>query len=195
MNHAPSRPRLLFNPLFRAIWIGIIASSLGSWLYAGAADTVLLLAAVRMLTSLPMCLLALLSVIVSLYGQRHGHHQFAFQKMGSSTFAVSILTFLGCVGPWVTLCSAVLLGLCAAIAALSLQPVWLELLSKADVPGNVAFGAVGTNFGRAAWNVASGILATVIGPAAIFILSALSLGAAFIADRTKRIHHGVHHAH
>jgi MFS family permease len=198
MNHAPSRPRLLFNPLFRAIWIGIIASSLGSWLYAGAADTALLLMAVRMSTSLPMCLLALLSVVVSLYGQRHGHHQFAFQKMGSSAFAVSILTFIGFVGPWVMLCSAVILGLCAAIAALSLQPVWLELLSKADVPRNLAFGAfsaLGTNFGRAAWNLASGILATVIGPAAIFILSALSLGAAFIAGRTRHIHYGVHHAH
>lgn len=191
MNHASSGNRLLFNPLFRALWIGMIASSLATWLYVGGDGmtpppaTLLLIGVVKMSTSLPMCLLALLSVVVSLYVHQHGHHQFAFRKMGSDTFAVSILTFLGFAGPWVMLCTAFILGLCAAIAVLSLQPLLLELLSKADLPRSLAFGAVDMNLGRAACNLACGILATVIGPAAIFILSAISLCVAFIAGRTK----------
>lgn len=193
MNHAPSGNRLLYNPLFRALWIGMIASSLATWLYMDGAATALLAATpaslligvVKMSTSLPIYLLALLSVVVSLYVHRHGHHQFAFRKMSSDTFAVSILTFLGFAGPWVMLCTAFILGLCAAIAVLSLQPLLLELLSKADLPRGLAFGAVDMNLGRAACNLACGILATVIGPAAIFILSAISLCAAVIAGRAK----------
>jgi hypothetical protein len=185
MNHTLSRNRLLFNPLFRALWIGMIASSLATWLYVDGAASAplttapasLLIAAVKMLTSLPMCLLVLLSVVVSLYGSRHGHRQFAFRTMGSDAFAVSILTFVGFAGPCVMLCAAFILGMCAAIAVLSFQPVWLELLSKTD--------PLGISLGRAACNLASGILATVIGPAAIFILSAISLCALFIAGRTK----------
>jgi MFS family permease len=192
MNHTPCRNRLLFNPLFRALWIGMIASSLSTWLSVDGAGTALsaatatplLLAAVRMSTSLPMCLLALLSVVVSLYGHRHGHHQFAFRKMDLSTFAVSILTFLGFAGPWFMLCAAFILGLCAAIAVLSLQPVLLELLSNAGLPKGLAFGALDMNLGRIACNLASGVLATVIGPAAIFILGAISFCAVFIAGRT-----------
>ncbi|WP_332876606.1 MFS transporter [Massilia sp. S19_KUP03_FR1] len=177
MNHAPARSRLLFNPLFRAVWIGIIASNLAS-----AMAQPLPLAAVKMSTSLPMCLLALLSVVVSLYVHRHGHRQFAFKKMGSGTFAVSILTFLGFVGPWVMLCTAVILGLCAAIAMLSLQPVLLEIFSKIALPGTV-----GMHLARTAGNLASGVVATLMGPAAIFILSAVSLCAIFIAGKKDRL--------
>lgn len=192
MNYTPSRNRLLFNPLFRALWIGMIASSLATWLYVGGAGGAppapapasLLIAAVKMLSSLPMCLLVLLSVVVSLYGSRHGHRQFAFRTMGSDAFAVSILTFVGFAGPWVMLCAAFILGLCAAIAVLSLQPMWLEMLSKTD--------PLGISLGRAACNLASGILATVIGPAAIFILSAISLCALFIAGRIKTSHSTSH---
>lgn len=195
MKHAPSRNRLLFNPLFRAVWIGMIASSLGTWLCVGAAasatPTALLIAGARILTSLPICLLALLSVVVSLYGQRHGHHQFAFRKMGSGTFAVSILTFLGFAGPWFMLGTAIILGLCAALAVLSLQPLFLELLGKAGLATGLASGALGPHLGqhlgRTAANLASGILATAIGPAAIAILSALSLCAVFIAGRTTSL--------
>lgn len=190
MNHAPSRNRLLFNPLFRAVWIGMIASSLATWLCVGGAatatPTALLIAGAKILTSLPMCLLALLSIVVSLYGQRHGHHQFAFRKMGSGTFAVSILTFLGFAGPWFMLGTAIILGLCAALAVLSLQPLFLDLLGKAGLATGLASGALGPHLGRTAGNLASGILATAIGPAAIAILSALSLCAVFIAGWTTR---------
>lgn len=199
MNHAPSRKRLLFNPLFRAVWIGMIAASLATWLCVDAAatalpaatPTALLIASAKTLTSLPMCLLALLSIVVSLYGQRHGHHQFAFQKMGSGAFAVSILTFLGFAGPWFMLGTAVILGLCAALTVLSLQPVLLDLLGKAGLTTSLASGALGPHLGqhlgRTAGNLASGILATALGPAAIAILSALSLCAVFIAGRTSSL--------
>lgn len=191
---APYRNRMLFNPLFRALWIGMIASSLGTWFYmvgastalSSATPTALLISAVKTATSPPMCLLALLSVVVSLYVHRHGHRQFAFRTMDSGAFAVSILTFLGFAGPWIMLCIAFILGLCAAIAVLSFQPVLLELLSKINLPEGLAFGALGMHLGRAACNLASGILATVIGPAAILILSAIALGVALLAGRGKQ---------
>jgi len=176
MNLVPSHSRLLFNPLFRALWIGMIASNLSGWLYAGGALTAPRLSAVvNTSTSLSICLLLLLSMVVSLYMQRHGHHQFAFKKMGSGTFAISILTFLGLIGPWVALCAAIILGLCAAIAMLSLQPL---LLSR-----GIVFGVMNVNLARTAGNLASGAVATVVGPAAIFVLSAVSLCAIYVADK------------
>lgn len=170
MNFAPPCSRLLFNPFFRALWIGMIASNLVTVLYAGHTSAAapastpgsLLIAAVNMVNSLPMYLLVLLSVVMSWYVHQHGHRQFAFRKMGSGAFAVSILTFLGFVGPWVLLCTALILGLCAAIVMLSFQPVLLA---------------------RAAGNLVSGVIATLMGPAAIFILSAVSLCAIFIASK------------
>lgn len=190
MNLAPAGARLLFNPLFRALWIGMIASSLASALLVdgtgvalpAASPAALITAAVRIVTSPPMRLLLLLCVVVSLYKQRHGALQFAFRKMGSDTFAVSIFTFLGLAGPWFLLCAACILGLCAAMAVLSLQPVLLELLGKAELTRGLASGLLRMSSVRTAGNLACGVLATVVGPAAIFILSAISLGVAVIAD-------------
>lgn len=183
----PSRVRLLYNPLFRAVWIGIIASTWATWIYASAsgapAPAALLVASVNMLTSLPMCLLVLLSVVLSRYVERYGHHHVRFRTMGSETFAVSILTFLGFVGPWVMLSAAIVLGLCAAIATLSLQPALLELLGRIDLPKGLEFCHPALGLGRAMGHLACGVMATLLGPAAIFLLNAIVFGAGLIAGR------------
>ena len=172
----------LRRPLFRALWIAAVASNIGTWMQnVGAAWLMTLLAPsptmvalVQAATSLPFFLVALPAGAIADLIDRRRLLLITQGWMLAAAAALGLLTFADATTPWLLLALTFALGLGAAMNAPAWQAIIPELVSGDEVRAAVTLNGVGYNLARATGPALGGLIVGALGPAAVFILNALS---------------------
>jgi MFS family permease len=183
------------RPLFRALWISSLTSSIGTWMHeVGAAWLMtsltlspVMVALMQTAASLPIVLLALPAGAIADMVDRRRMLLFTQGWMLSSAAALGVLTLLGATTPWSLLILTFALGAGAAMNAPAWQSTTSEVVARSDVPEAVALSGLGLNLARAVGPVAGGILVMATGAWAVFLINAVSfLGVMVILSRWRR---------
>lgn len=184
----------LRNPLFRSLWIANVASQIGStmhdtgavWLMSTLTTSATLVALMQTVSSLPLFLLALpAGALADIVDRRK---MILWSQIASLVVAFA-LAAVGW-GGWIT--PPLLLGLTflLAIGNAFTLPAWQALIptivSRTDLPGALTLGSLGINVARGIGPVLGGLIIGASGPAAVFVLNALSfIGIIFVIVRAR----------
>jgi predicted MFS family arabinose efflux permease len=177
----------LAYPMFRAVWIATVASSIGtwiqdignSWLMTSLSPSPLVVSLVQAATSLPMFLLALPAGALADLVDRRRLLLFTQAWMSIVALSLGILTLIGMTTPPVLLLFAFLIGAGSAMNSPAFQAVVPELVPQSELPLAVSLNSMGTNLARAIGPAIGGFLIAGAGPGAAFMLGASALWALF----------------
>ncbi len=185
MDAAPPPPSA-WSPLrirlFRTLWIATVASNLGTWLQSVGAAWLMtslstsptLVALVQAATSGPMFLLSLPAGALADVLDRRRLLLLAQSWMLAAAAGLGLLTLTGAIGPASLLLFTFALGLGAALNQPAWQAIIPELVPREELGRAVALGSVGFNIARSAGPALGGLLVAAAGPAANFLLNAVS---------------------
>lgn len=185
----------LKRSLFRALWIAAVASNIGTWmqnvggvwLMTSLTPSPLMVALMQTATSLPVFLIGLPAGALADIIDRRRLLLFWQAWMLVVAVALSGATLLGVVTPWLLLALTFVLGLGAAMSAPAWQAIIPELVPRPELPTAVALNGAGINIARAVGPALGGLVVAASGPAAVFLLNALSFfGILFVLYRWHR---------
>jgi MFS family permease len=188
MQATPATPAVTpWSPLrvgvFRALWIATVASNVGSWMHDVGASWMmtslspdpLMVALVQAAGSLPMFLFALPSGVMADIVDRRKYLLFAQLWMLVAAAALGVLAIAGLVTPGVLLAATFALSIGAAMSAPPFQAIVPDLVPKAELPGAIALNSLGINISRAIGPALGGVILSLFGPPAVFLLNAVSV--------------------
>ncbi|BCJ41563.1 MFS transporter [Actinoplanes ianthinogenes] len=170
------------GPVFRALWIGVLASNIGTWmqtvgaqwLVVGEPDAATWVSLVQTATTLPVLLFALPAGAVADAVDRRRLLLGVQSILFLIAAALAALTALSDVGPALLLIFTFLLGCGQALTLPSWQAVIPEVVPRDALPSASALGAVNTNLARSAGPALAGLLVAQFGSALVFALNAVS---------------------
>jgi MFS family permease len=179
---APSPWAPLQVKAFRALWIAVLVSNIGTWMQTVGAQWLLvrqpgaatLVALVQTAATLPVVLLALPSgVLADILDRRR-------LLIGVQLFqvavgvALTVLTVAGQMPPALLLVFTFALGAGAALTAPAYQALIPELVPRSQLGSAAALSSVSVNLARAVGPAVAGLLVARVGVAAVFALNTLS---------------------
>lgn len=185
----------LERPLFRALWIATVVSSIGTWMHeVGAgwlmvtlAASPLMVAMVQAATALPIFLLALpAGALADIVDRRHFLIATQCWMLGCSAL-LGALALAGAVNAGLLLIITFALSCGAAM----MTPAWAatvpELVPREELQAAIALNSMGVNVARAIGPALAGVLVAATGPAAAFLLNAASfVGVIVVLARWRR---------
>lgn len=147
----------LGNPVFRSIWLAIVASNIGTWMHdVGTAwlmtsltPSPLLVSLLQTATTLPVFLLAVPAGALADVVDRRRMLMLLEAWMCLCAFTLGALTLMGLVTPVVLLVMTFALGMGAAMDAPAWQATTPEVVPKSQLPSAVALSSVAINIARA----------------------------------------------
>ncbi|GAA0574880.1 MFS transporter [Paractinoplanes ferrugineus] len=179
----------LRQPVFRVLWVAVLAGNVGTWmqtvgaqwLVVDEADAATWVSLVQTVTMVPVLLLALPSgALADRFDRRR-----LLLAVQVALFAVAAvltaLTWLDLMPPALLLVFTFLLGVGQAVTLPTWQAVIPEVVSRDELPSASALGAVNTNLARSAGPAVAGLLVAHLGSAAVFGLNALSFAVFAVA--------------
>jgi MFS family permease len=187
----------LRDRVFRALWIGVLASNVGTWMQTVGAQWLVVrepnaatwVSLVQVATMTPVLLLALPSgALADVLDRRLLLLTVQIALFGTGT-ALAVLTWLDLMPPGLLLTFTFLLGVGQALTLPTWQAVIPEVVKRDELPAASALGAVNTNLARSAGPAVAGLIVAQVGSAAVFGLNALSyavFAAALIRWRRPR---------
>jgi MFS family permease len=170
----------LRQALFRSIWIATVVSNIGTWmqsvgvawLMTSLTPSPLLVA--LMATSLPIFVLGLpAGTLADLVDRRKLLLVTEFWML-LVALTLGILTLTGNISTSILLVLTFLIGLGSAFDAPAWQAIVPDLIERKELPSAVALTAMGFNVARALGPAIGGLVVAAAGPAAVFILNAVS---------------------
>jgi MFS family permease len=182
-------------PLFRALWLATIASNVGTWMHEIGAGwlmttlspTPVMVALVQTATTFPVLLLALpAGALADIVDRRR--YLLAVQLWLAAVAAVlGALTISGITTAWVL----VTLTFATGIGIAMMMPAWAavtpEIVPRAELQGAIALNSMGMNVARAIGPALAGVIVSVAGTGAVFVLNAMSfLGVMIVLYRWNR---------
>lgn len=185
----------LREPLFRALWIAMVASNAGTWVQeVGAAwlmtsldPSALMVALVRTASALPMFLLALPAGAAADVFDRRRLLLIALVWMAIVAAVLAAMTIAGLVTPGVLLALTGALAIGTALFAPTWQATIAELVPRAQLPAAIALNSVSLNLARSIGPALGGLVVAAAGPGATFALNAVSFcGMIAVLYRWKR---------
>ena len=195
---APSAWSPLRRPLFRALWISDVVSSIGTWMHDSAAawlmtlltPSPLMVSLVQVATTLPLFLLALpAGALADILDRRR--ILLATQLWLFLTAALlGVLTVTGVVQPWMLLVVTLAIGAGSAVDIPAWQAMIPEVVPKEELPASVGLGTVAINVARAIGPAIAGVVIVAGGPGPVFLVNAATvLGVFFVLWRWRREPH------
>jgi MFS family permease len=172
----------LRDRIFRALWIGVLASNVGTWMQTVGAQWLVVrepnaatwVSLVQVATMTPVLLLALPSgALADVLDRRLLLLAVQVSLFGTGT-ALAVLTWLDLMPPGLLLFFTFLLGVGQALTLPTWQAVIPEVVPRDELPSASALGAVNTNLARSAGPAVAGLIVAQVGSAAVFGLNALS---------------------
>ncbi len=169
-------------PVFRRLFLAAIASNVGTWMHdVGAAWMMTTLSAspavvalVPAATALPMVALALpAGVLADVVDRRRLLLATQAWMLGASAL-LGVLTLRGLVGAPLLVAVTLALGIGTALTGPAWQAIVPELVARRELPAALALNGVAINAARAAGPAIGGYLVARQGPAAAFLLNAVS---------------------
>jgi len=185
----------LRRAVFRAVWTAAIASNIGTWMQSvGAAwlmtsltPSPLLVALMQTAASLPIFMLGLPAGALADVVDRRKLLLATEAWMLLVALALGVLTLLGLMSAWILLALMFLMGLGSALDAPAWQAIIPELVERDELSSAVALNATGFNLARAVGPAIGGFVVAAAGPAAVFLLNAVSfLGVLAVIYRWPR---------
>jgi MFS family permease len=169
-------------PVFRAFWIAVLASQVGTWMQnAGAAWLMTTLAAspalvalMQTATSLPSFLLGVPAGALADIVDRRRLLLATQAWMLLAAVVLAVLTIAGVVTPALLLVLTFAIGLGVALTGPAWQATSPHLVPPEELPGAVALNGVAVNVGRAVGPAAGGLLLAAAGAGAVFLTNAAS---------------------
>ncbi|GAA2538170.1 MFS transporter [Winogradskya consettensis] len=172
----------LHDKIFRGLWIGVLASNVGTWMQTVGAswrlvaepDAATWVSLVQTATMLPVLLLALPSgTLADTFDRRR-----LLLGVQVALFAVAttltLLTAADLMPPPLLLVFTFLLGVGQALTLPTWQAVIPEVVPRDELASASALGAVNTNLARSAGPAVAGLLVAHAGVPVVFGLNALS---------------------
>jgi MFS family permease len=169
-------------PTFRALWLALLASNIGTWMHdvaaawmmAEATDSALMVAAVQSATTLPVVLLALFAGALADIVDRRRYLILTQLWMLLVASTLASLAWLGLLGPWALLALTFALGCGAAMAMPAQAASTSELVPRPLLPPAVALASISMNIARSIGPALGGLVVARAGPQWAFALNALS---------------------
>ncbi len=172
----------LRRSVFRSIWIASVASNVGSmmqtvgvgWLMTSLTPSPLLIALMQTATSLPIFLLGLPAGTFSDLLDRRKVLLFTEGFLLVMALSMGVLTLTGHISVWLLLGITFLMGLGAAFDGPAWQAILPDLVERKELHAAVSLNSTGYNIARALGPALGGIIVALAGPAAVFLLNAVS---------------------
>ncbi len=160
------------------LWMRDVAAG---WLMTSLAPAPSMVALVQAATTLPAFLLSFPAGALADIVDRRRLLLVTQIWMLAVTALLAAVTAAGAMTPWLLLAFTFALGLGLAL----MMPAWVattpELVPKEELRSAVALNSMGMNVARAVGPGLAGVMTAAAGPAAVFALSALSVGATIVA--------------
>src|SRR3954447_6242050 len=173
----------LHNGVFRALWLAVLGSQIGTWMQTVGAQWLLvdqpntptLVSLVQTATMLPMLLLAVpAGVLAGALDRRH--MLIVVQCFQAATGALlTVLTLAGQMTPALLLTLTFVLGCGAAMTIPTYQALIPDLVPRPQLPSASALGAISMNLARAVGPAVAGVLIAQVGPTAVFAFNTATL--------------------
>jgi MFS family permease len=168
--------------VFRWLWIGVLASNIGTWMQtvgaswrlAGEPHAATWVSLVQTATTLPVLLLALPAGALADKLDRRRLLLVVQIALGVVAAALAALTAADLMPPGLLLGFTVLLGAGQALTLPSWQAVIPDVVPHEELPRASALGAVNSNIARSVGPAIAGLLVAHGGPALVFGLNAAS---------------------
>jgi predicted MFS family arabinose efflux permease len=169
-------------PMFRAMWLAILASNIGTWMHdvaaawmmAEATDSALMVAAVQSATTLPVVLLALFAGALADSVDRRRYLMLTQAWMLLVAATLAALAWSNLLGPWTLLALTFALGCGAAMAMPAQAATTSELVPRALLPPAVALASISMNIARSIGPALGGVVVARAGASWAFALNAVS---------------------
>lgn len=181
-DHGTSAWSPLRQEVFRSIWTATVVSNVGTWmqsvgvawLMTSLTPSPLLVALMQTAASLPIFILGLPAGTIADLVDRRKLLLATETWMLLVALTLGVLTLTGHVSTWTLLTLTLLMGLGSAFDAPAWQAIVPDLVERRDLPSAVALNATGFNVARALGPAFGGFLVAIAGPAAVFLLNAVS---------------------
>jgi predicted MFS family arabinose efflux permease len=179
---SPSPWAPLRASVFRALWIAVLLSNVGTWMQTVGAQWLLvsapgasvLVSLVQTASSLPVLLFALPAGVFAEFLDKR-RVLLATQLFQVVVGAVlTVITAVGGMSPSLLLVLTFLLGAGAAVQLPAYQAVIPELVPRAQLASAAALGSISINLARAVGPAIAGLIISWIGVAAVFALNAVT---------------------
>jgi MFS family permease len=168
--------------VFRALWLAVLVSNIGTWMQTVGAQWLLvsdpnastLVALVQTASALPIVLLAPPSgVLADTFDRRH--LLLAVQLLQAAVgLALTVLAALGELQPGLLLVFTFALGAGAALTGPAFAALTPELVPRQQVPAAAALGSINVNLARAVGPALAGVVVARLGVPAVFALNTVS---------------------
>src|SRR5260370_20928270 len=185
---APSAWSPLRRPLFRALWIADVVSSIGTWMHDSAAawlmtlltPSPLMVSLVQVATTLPLFMLALPAGALSDILDRRRVLLATQVWLALMAALLGVLTVTGVVQPWMLLVVTLAIGAGSAVDIPAWQAMIPEVVPKEELPASVGLGSIAINIARAVGPAVAGVVIVVGGPGPVFLINAATVLGVFI---------------
>jgi MFS family permease len=172
----------LHQALFRSIWIATVVSNIGTWmqsvgvawLMTSLTPSPLLVALMQTAASLPIFILGLPAGTIADLVDRRKLLLATETWMLLVALTLGVLTLTGQVSAGSLLALSFLIGLGSAFDAPAWQAIVPDLVERRELPAAVSLNAMGFNVARAVGPALGGLVIAAAGPAAVFLLNAVS---------------------
>jgi MFS family permease len=172
----------LRNGVFRALWIAVLVSNVGTWMQTVGAQWLLvhlpnaavLVALVQTADYLPDVLFALVGgVLADIFDRRL---LLMSVQLGLSVvgFALTVLTFVGQMPPALLLTFTFVIGFSSVITNPAYQSLVPELVPRSELRAASALSSISINLARLVGPALAGVVIARMGVAAVFGLNTLS---------------------
>jgi MFS family permease len=179
----------LRNRVYRELFIAQFVSNIGTWMQSVAAQWFLvekhssadIVALVQTASLGPTLLLGLVAGALADLFDRRRYLIYLQSYAVLVTLALAVVSYLGRLGPTSLLMFTVALGCASALTAPAWQAIQPEVVPPEQIPDAAALSSVSANASRAIGPAIGGVVVAVAGPAAVFLINALSFAAIIVA--------------
>lgn len=190
-----SAPSPLTLPVFRAFWLAMVFSHVGTfahdvgaqWAMTELSPSPLLVTLIQVAGTLPVFLLGLPSGALADIVDRRRLVIAMQLAMCTVAAALGAAALAGSLTPAVILVATALLAVGTALSTPALQATLPELVPAPSLPGALALSSATINIARAVGPALGGIAVGMLGPGPVFLFNGASfLGLAFVLWRWRR---------
>ncbi|HMK34253.1 MAG TPA: MFS transporter, partial [Desulfomonilaceae bacterium] len=168
--------------VFRSLWIAALVSNIGTWmqnvggvwLMTSLSDSPVMVALMQTATSLPVFLVVLPSGALADIVDRRKMLLFTQGWMLVAAALLAAITVMGFTTPWVLLGLTFALGLGSAMNMPAWQAIIPDLVPRKELSSAIALNGITFNIARAVGPALGGAIVAASGPAAVFLLNAVS---------------------
>lgn len=184
----------LRNSVYRAMWLGSVASNIGTtmndtaavWTMATMTSSPYLVSLMQTMSSLPLFLLALPAGALADLVDRRRLILLAQSGALLTAAGMALLAWNGALTQTLLLLATFQLGVAAAFTMPAWQALIPEVVGREQLSAAISLNGVGFNIARSLGPIIGGLLLGALGPVPVFALNALSFAAVIGVMSTGR---------